>query len=106
MMPPLRLQALRNAAKPASAPTCAEALRGLFMATMEYFHARPDLAMPQHILILVRAMQDSRDNAPAMQSLTLLSALQSLSCDEIAEDRKVSRALAIARAALVTMEGA
>ncbi len=99
---PPRLAALRNT-REQTPPATSEALRALFMAIMEYFHARPrsEAPMPQHILVLVRALQDSRHNTESMQAMTLMNAVQSLSCDEIAADPKIAQALAAARAALV-----
>lgn len=99
---PCRLLAALRASFCEAKPTIADALRDLWMAVMEYFHARPETKIPEHILTVVKAMQDSAKNAPAMQSLTLMSALQSLSSDEIAGDPGVAKALAAARAALVS----
>ena len=106
MATPPRLAALRNASQSLPQPTISEALRALFMSIMEYFHARSraEAPMPPHILVLVRALQDSRNNRDAMQAMTLMNALQSLSCDEIAGDPKIARALAKARSALVSTE--
>ncbi len=102
MATPPRLSALRRTAPPAPT-TISEALRSLFMAVMEYYHARSrqDAPMPQHILVIVRALQDSRGNTEAMQAMTLMNAVQSLSAHEIAADPGISKALAKARAALV-----
>jgi hypothetical protein len=102
MIAPARLLAALRASQNARDTTVDKALTRLWMAVMEYFHAHREIKIPQYILILVQAMQDSAKNAPDMQILTLMTALQSLSCDEIACDRKVAAALAVARAALVS----